>query len=215
MGLYEKAKNLTEAQLRALFEPGAPVSEARLRALILDVDRYRRDLVRSLAERTNEEAYLARQLADRSAQLALWRARRELARERGREELAREAEAREKSAEVARASIERSRAQLATEIAKLRAGLDRVERTLRLLRKKRRSLEPHPAAALAPEDAAAAAAAETPAPPLAGPDLVEEEFQRLEHEEVTREIGRRRKPAGPESEPPAEPTAPPPRASER
>ncbi len=204
MGLYEKARNLVEARLRALLDPAAgPLPEARLKALILDVDRHRRDLLGSLAQHENERAYFARQAAEKQAALALWKARRELARERGREDLAREAEERARASETELASIERARDLAAAAVANLRVGVERAERMLRFLRQRRRA-----AAGAAPPDSPAAASAEAaPAASLPDPDSaalppgtpvdpMELEFQRLELDELARELDRRGRSGG-------------------
>ena len=182
MGLYEKAKNLVERASAA--------SEEELKQAILEVDRYRRDLSKSLSEHANEEAYLGRRVAERKASLALWGSRRELAREGGRGDLVAEADARARAEEAELEALERQRAQLSTAIAHLTVNLSKVTRTLGLLREKRRI--------------AAAAGARPSAPP----DPIEQEFRRLEHEEVTRHVDRRLKPDEPD-------LPPPPRTSER
>lgn len=224
MGLFEKTQNLVEAQLKALLEPGASIPGEQLKGLILEVDRYRRDLARTLAQHTNEKSWVLGRIGDARAKVALWRGRRELARERGREDLAAEADARARLAEEEAAALDRQRVRLAEAVANLTVSLKKVERTAALLWAKRRGGSAAAAAATA-ATAAAGGAGATPAsatagpdaaPALAGSDPIEDEFLRLEVEEVTRHIDRRLRPdeGGAPGPPPAEPP-PSPRTSER
>jgi hypothetical protein len=48
VGLFEQAKHVADAQLRATVEPGAACPDGVLRRAILEVDAYRRELARSL-----------------------------------------------------------------------------------------------------------------------------------------------------------------------
>lgn len=188
MGLYEKARNLVDTQLPALLEPGTPVPEDELRRYILEVDGYRRTLAKSLSQKANEEANLRRQTAERSAQLALWRARVVLARERGREDLAVEALARAAKEQAEREAIERDRELLAAAIANLTVSVEKLARTLQLLHEKRRAQ----AGGAVPERAPARNVAPLEAAPGREVDAVEEAFLRLELDEVTRQFDRRK-----------------------
>jgi hypothetical protein len=191
LGLFEKAKHLADAQLRALLEPGAAVPDEVVKRAILELDGYRRELAAQLAKHANEEAFLANQIADRAAKVALWRERRTLAQERARTDLADAAAARAEQEAAERAAIEKKRAVLQSAIANLTVSLGKVERTLKLLREKKRRLEATRRGG-APLDAGKVAGEESglvrfPVLP-ADADALEEEFRRLEHEEVTRRL---------------------------
>jgi len=205
MGLYEKTRNIVDANLRALLDSGARISEAELKRLILELDEYRRELSKSYAVHANAEAYLCGQIAERHAAAVRWRERRELARERGRLDLAATAEARAEREQAEHERLERQRRGLASAIAGLSVSLEKVDRTLRLLRAQRRreDLGVPTGAGASPSFPAQAQglvaaepqAAEPSQPVLAAfgsVDADEIEFLKLEHDEVTRTIGSRR-----------------------
>ncbi len=199
MGLFEKARYLSDGQLRAILEPGAAVPDEVLRRAIIELDAYRRELTQQLGTHAKEEAFISQQIAGRSAAVAMWRARRHLADERGRADLAEAALRRAEQEAAEGGALEKRSGALRGAIANLTVGLDKVDRTLRLVREKKRRLEAMrcggaPAGATDDRDGLAGAdsaviAGFAGAPPAE--DTVEAEFRRLEHEEVTRHVGRR------------------------
>jgi hypothetical protein len=216
MGLFERARHLADARLRSLVEPGAVVPDDALRHAILELDGYRRELVAQLEKHRREEVHLSTQVAARSAGLALWMARRALAHEHGRADLVEAASRRVERERADRDEMERRRATLQSAIANLTVSAEKVERSLRLLRAKRReqavagtSTGPAAGAGRAPAAAPPRTALEPSAlddpvlrslgggleaPPVPE-DPLEAEFWRLEHEEVARHIEGRLGPA--------------------
>ncbi len=195
MGLFERTIRICGGDMEVLLGPNPP--EDLLKRLILELDAYRRDLVQSIATHSKEAEWLEAHIAERSAALALWRARLQLARQNGRDNLARAAEERGAEELAARDEFEKRQGTLRATIANLQVNLDKVERFLKHMREKKRS-SASGAVRLSAEEQRQLAANGFGGPIQAGgtfapPDPVEEEFRRLEQEEVAQHLVHLRK----------------------
>jgi len=139
MGLFERTRHLADARLRALTEPGGGLSVEAVRRAVIELDGYRRELGQQLAKHRREEFRLFEQAAERSAGLALWQARRSLAHEHGRSDLVDAATRRAERERAERADLESRRTTIHGAVANLVVNLEKVERSLRLLRSRSRA----------------------------------------------------------------------------
>ncbi len=138
MGLSEQTRYVLVNDLKGLVEKDVELSPEKLRRVTLHLDQYRRELVLSIQRHSNEESYLAKLLAERAAAVALWRARLHLARDRCRDELVSPAQERLSKEEGLHDGMRERHSHLTRTIADLKVSAEKVERTLRLIRRKHR-----------------------------------------------------------------------------
>lgn len=139
MGLQEKASYLLSKDMHALLQSGEAWTPEQFRAFILSLDGYRNSLRLSLRRHTTEEEHLSRRLDRSELAIATWTERVELARQRAPDYLDAAAERLEKERSQAEQLREQHRV-LSRALANLKANLEKVERSLRVVRRKKRLL---------------------------------------------------------------------------